>query len=132
MIYPFILSLLVSLSGGTSNLTTLKAQVRFCEFSEGNIKVSDLKNCMQVTLLINPDAGEEYKDAALAGYSLGVFQVGQELFSEEVQGNTLSDLALERIYEARPGEKIVIGDVRIQTKNGIRGANGILYTVIAD
>ena len=102
--------------------------------TEGPVKISDFKNCSEVTLSIESGSDIKYADTRVLQYTFAISPKDSKIpsFVEEVKGNILTKNALGRISSARPGDMVVLANVKIRTKKGIEDAKGAFYKITGE
>ena len=120
--------------GISSGSDVVKVNALLCNLPEGPKKISEFKNCSEVTLSIERGADITYAETRVVRYRLAISPKDSKIpqFVEEFKGNIVPKPALERISSASPGDLIVLTHVRIQTAKGIREAQGARYTIIPE
>jgi hypothetical protein len=139
MIYSLVFSLLSLISGYPDSKTeSPKMQATFCNLAPGLVKISDFKNCNEVTLFAVPAVAQKYEGARVISYSFVISPKKSSTppYVENVTGTAISENALDRVASLVSGDLIILTNVKIQTKTGTEDlkmkCGGSVYTIIAE
>lgn len=135
MVYALILGIVLLFAPhNPAEKEPVKVNAMLCNIKEGPAKISDFKNCREVTLSIDRSVREKYHDARIIQYTFAIAgkKTKAPRFVEEVKGNILTQNALGRISAAAPGDVVILTNVKMKTKAGIEEPKGAAYKIISE